>query len=136
MPLLSGCTAVNALSAYDIKTGNFNEWLVQRPKMGIVTIAFASGDTYIGSSQIIVTSAIQKAMNINTILAVNIFGLRQGVPNTYGGAQADYNSGTGAIHMYSLTAWSGAATTMSACAEFASGVSLSGLNVIMQVFGT
>ena len=128
--VLTSGAIVNDYSSYDIRTGNFNEWLVGKPKMGIVKITFGSGATYT-SAGMTVSGQLERALNLTTLQHVSVLD----VTSVIAPYIVRYDMADNKIHMYGML--SGTASTTTAHVEVASGqVTLDSAAVYLQVFGT
>jgi hypothetical protein len=127
----SGFAISNAFSDYDVKTGNFNEWLVQRVKMGIVKVTWGSGDTVTSADGMNISGYVEKAMNFTTVQAASVFDTNA-VLDPY---VVQYDKVAYKLAFYG--ALSGTVHANTGLVAVASGqLSLASAVVYLQVFGT
>jgi hypothetical protein len=127
----SGFAVSNVFSGYDVKTGNFNEWLVQRVKMGVVKVTWGSGDTVMSNDGMNVSGYIEKAMNFTTTRLASVFDTND-VLDPY---KVEYDNSTYKVKFYG--ALSGTVHTNTALVAVASGqLALDSAIVYIQAFGT
>jgi hypothetical protein len=127
----SGFAIANSFTDYDVKTGNFNEWLVQRVKMGIVKVTWGSGDTVMSNDGMNISGYIEKAMNFTTVQLGSVFDTNA----VLDGYQVKYDKALYKLNFYGAN--SGTVQANTALTAVASGqLSLASAVVYLQVFGT